>query len=77
MIQLKGFIHNLHHRDEDAVLAFLFKHVTTDEFTVRFPWEVNSIAIWDNRSTQHKPINDFFPAHRKLERTVILGDNPY
>lgn len=63
--------------ESEAVLSFLFKHITTDEFTYRFSWEPNSVAIWDNRSTQHKPINDFFPAHRKLERTVILGDNPY
>jgi len=45
-------------------------------FTCRFNWEVNSIAIWDNRATQHKPINDFYPAHRLLERIVIDGDKP-
>ena len=63
--------------ESEAILGFLFRHVATDEFTVRFSWERNSIAIWDNRATQHKPINDFFPAHRKLERVVILGDKPY
>jgi taurine dioxygenase len=63
--------------ESEAVLSFLYKHVPTDEYTCRFSWEPNSIAIWDNRSTQHKPVNDFFPGHRKLERTVILGDNPY
>ncbi|MFP6584923.1 MAG: TauD/TfdA family dioxygenase [Candidatus Hydrogenedentota bacterium] len=63
--------------ESDAILSFLFKHVTTDEYTYRFSWEPNSIAIWDNRSTQHKPVNDFFPGHRKLERSVILGDHPY
>ncbi len=39
--------------------------------------EPNSIAIWDNRSTQHKPINDYFPAHRLLERVAIDGDKPF
>lgn len=63
--------------ESKAVLNFLYDHVTTDEFTCRFHWEVNSIAIWDNRATQHKPINDYFPAHRKMERTVIDGDRPY
>jgi taurine dioxygenase len=63
--------------ESDAVLAFLFKHIVTDEFTYRFSWEANSIAIWDNRLVQHKPVNDFFPGHRKLERTVILGNKPY
>lgn len=63
--------------ESTSVLSFLFNHITTDEFTYRFSWEPNSIAIWDNRSTQHKPVNDFFPGHRKLERTVILGNHPY
>lgn len=70
-------IQELSKAESQAVLNFLFEHVVTDEFTCRFSWEVNSIAIWDNRATQHKPINDYFPAHRALERTVIYGDNPY
>jgi taurine dioxygenase len=60
-----------------AVLDFLFQHVTTPEYTVRFRWEPHSIAIWDNRSTQHKPVNDYFPAHRRMERITIDGDRPY
>ena len=55
----------------------VFEHLTTAEYTCRFRWEPNSIAIWDNRSTQHKPINDYFPAHRRLERITIDGDRPY
>ena len=65
-------------KDESkAILGFLFEHIQTAEFTCRFSWDVNCIAIWDNRSTQHKPINDYFPAHRCLERIVIDGDKPY
>lgn len=60
-----------------AVLDFLFEHIKTPEFTCRFSWEPNCIAIWDNRSTQHKPINDYFPAHRQLHRITIFGDLPY
>lgn len=63
--------------ESDAILNFLYDHVTTPEFSCRFKWEPNSIAIWDNRSTQHKPINDYFPDHRMLHRVVIDGDKPY
>lgn len=63
--------------ESDAVLQFLFGHVTTPEYTCRFQWRPHSIAIWDNRSTQHKPINDYFPAHRRLQRITIDGDKPY
>jgi taurine dioxygenase len=65
-------------KDESkAILGFLFEHIQTAEFTCRFSWDVNCIAMWDNRSTQHKPINDYYPAHRCLERIVIDGDKPY
>ena len=64
-------------KESRALLGFLYEHVVTPEFTCRFSWQPNSIALWDNRSTQHKPINDYFPAHRKLERTTIDGDKPY
>jgi taurine dioxygenase len=70
-------IEGLRREESDAVLQFLFQHVTTPEYTCRFKWEPHSIAIWDNRSTQHKPINDYFPAHRRLQRITIDGDKPY
>lgn len=70
-------IENIPRAESDALLKFLFAHVTTPEYTCRFQWQPNSIAIWDNRSTQHKPVNDYFPAHRKLLRTTIDGDKPY
>jgi taurine dioxygenase len=63
--------------ESDATLRMLYQHVTTPEFTCRFQWQPHSIAIWDNRSTQHKPINDYFPAHRQLLRITIDGDKPY
>lgn len=70
-------IEGLSATESDALLAFLYEHVTTAEYTCRFQWQPDSIAIWDNRSTQHKPINDYFPAHRKLHRITIDGDKPY
>jgi taurine dioxygenase len=59
--------------ESDAILSFLYDHITTDEYTCRFQWKPHSIAIWDNRATQHKPINDFYPSHRLMERIVIDG----
>lgn len=58
------------------LLEFLYRHVVTDEHTVRLSWEPKTVAIWDNRSTQHKPVNDFFPQHRKMHRVTIAGDRP-
>ena len=50
--------------------------VAIPEYQVRFRWRTNSVAIWDNRCTQHYAVNDFWPAVRKLERAGIIGDRP-
>ncbi len=70
-------IEGLRKSESDALLALLFEHIRTDEFTCRFQWGPNCLAIWDNRCTQHRPINDYFPAHRRMERITIDGDKPY
>ena len=64
-------ITNLPKSESDYLLNFLFNHIKTPEFTCRFNWSKNAVVIWDNRSTQHKPINDYFPASRRLERITI------
>lgn len=70
-------IEGLRKKESDALLSFLYEHIATPEYSCRFQWQAHSIAIWDNRSTQHKPINDYFPAYRRLERITIDGDKPY
>lgn len=69
-------IDGLSEAESDAVLAFLFDHLETPEHCCRFRWEADSIAFWDNRATLHRPVNDFFPAHRRMERITIAGDRP-
>ena len=58
------------------LLELLDNHVVADEHTVRLSWQPGTVAIWDNRSTQHKPVNDFFPQHRKMHRVTLQGDRP-
>jgi len=62
--------------ESQRLLQFLYRHIVTEEFTVRLQWQPNTIAIWDNRSTQHKPINDFLGQHRRMHRVTIAGDRP-
>jgi taurine dioxygenase len=63
--------------ESEYLLSFLFQHVQTAEYCCRFRWSNNALVLWDNRSTQHKPVNDYFPAHRRMERITIDGDQPY
>ena len=44
------------------------------EYQVRWRWQPNSVAMWDNRSTQHYAVMDYPPCHRKMERAGIVGD---
>ena len=69
-------INELSRFESARILDFLYRHIVTDEYTVRLSWQPNTIAIWDNRSTQHKPVNDFFPQHRRMHRVTIKGDRP-
>jgi taurine dioxygenase len=59
------------------LLNYLISQASIPEYQVRFRWRTNSVAIWDNRCTQHYAVNDFWPAVRKLERAGIIGDRPY
>jgi taurine dioxygenase len=62
--------------ESEALLGFLYAHVATPEFTCRFHWEKNSLAIWDNRCTQHRVVADNAKAHRRMERVTVEGDRP-
>jgi len=59
------------------LLAYLVSQAAIPEYQVRFRWHKNSVAIWDNRCTQHYAVNDFWPAVRQLERAGIIGDRPH
>jgi len=59
------------------LLNYLISQAFIPEFQVRFRWKKNSMAFWDNRSTQHYAVMDYPPCHRKMERAGIIGDTPY
>jgi taurine dioxygenase len=59
------------------LLNYLISQAFVPEFQVRWRWKPNSVAFWDNRSTQHYAVMDYPPCHRKMERASIVGDLPY
>ncbi|MDA3649692.1 TauD/TfdA family dioxygenase [Saccharopolyspora indica] len=59
------------------LLNYLVAQAAIPEYQVRWRWTENSVAIWDNRSTQHYAVQDYWPAVRKMERAGITGDRPF
>jgi taurine dioxygenase len=59
------------------LLNYLVAQAEIPEYQVRWRWRPNSVAIWDNRCTQHYAVQDYWPAVRKMERAGIIGDRPY
>lgn len=65
----------LRHQESAALLQFLTSWATRPQFTVRYHWNPGTIAMWDNRCTQHCVLNDF-EGDRVIQRVTVMGDKP-
>ena len=70
-------INELEPAESEAILKLLFAHATRPEFTIRWRWQENDVAFWDNRVTQHYAVDDYRPQRRVMHRATILGDVPF
>ena len=52
----------------ESVLNMLYEWVKKPEFMVRFRWEKDSVAMWDNCATQHYAVFDYAPHYRAGQR---------
>ncbi|MEU5790665.1 TauD/TfdA family dioxygenase [Micromonospora purpureochromogenes] len=59
------------------LLNYLIRQAAVPEYQVRWRWTRNSFAIWDNRSTQHYAVQDYWPAVRKMERAGVIGEKTF
>lgn len=70
-------IEGLNRDESDALLAMLFEHIKNPNFHCRFRWTPNTVALWDNRCTQHMAIWDYYPETRSGVRVTVKGSRPY
>lgn len=71
------YVNELNIDESDALMDFLARHLTENhDIQVRFRWEPNDIAIWDNRSTFHTGTFDY-KGFREGYRVTALGEIPY
>ena len=74
-------IFDMEEKESNKILKNIFEHQERLDFTCRFQWTENAIAIWDNRSVLHQGLTDFFPGRglgheRIMDRIAIEGDRP-
>jgi taurine dioxygenase len=69
-------IEGLTPEESAPILGYLFRHQVRPEFTCRFRWRPDSLAMWDNRCAQHNAINDYPNQRRLMHRITLAGDKP-
>lgn len=62
---------------QSDLLHYLYRQAMFPEYQVRLRWQPHTIAFWDNRSTQHYAVQDYFPAVRRMMRATVIGDRPF
>ena len=70
-------IEGLSKQESKLILEYLFNHCEKTDFQIRYRWNKNDMAFWDNRCTLHKAIWDYHPMERKGRRVTIRGTIPF
>ncbi len=66
-------IDGMDERESRQLLDTLFHQALVPEYQFRHHWQPHTIAMWDNRSTQHYAVHDYYPQRRYMERVTIKG----
>jgi len=72
---VRGFV-GLDSYESAALLELLQRRITLPENTVRWDWQPGDVAMWDNRATQHRAVDDYDGQHRLMHRVTLTGDVP-
>ena len=62
--------------ESQALLEFLFKHMTRSEFVYRHRWRAQMLVIWDNRCVLHYADGGYQGHRRLMFRTTVAGERP-
>jgi taurine dioxygenase len=63
--------------ESQPLLEYLWQHAVRPEFTCRYRWAPNALALWDNRCVQHHPVNDYHGHRRVMHRVTAEGERPF
>jgi len=62
--------------ESQAILGFLFKHMTDEAFVYRHRWKPGMVLMWDNRCTAHFAEGGYDGHLRVMHRTTVAGEVP-
>lgn len=62
--------------ESDAVLALLYAHIPSPDWSVRWRWRAGDVALWDNRATSHYAAADYGDQRRIMHRVTLAGERP-
>jgi taurine dioxygenase len=68
------FIIGLSAPESARTLTYLFDLINRPEHQVRIRWQPGTVAIWDNRGTQHYAVADYLPHRRVMHRVAVVSD---
>ncbi|MBI2699037.1 MULTISPECIES: TauD/TfdA dioxygenase family protein [Mycobacterium] len=72
---VRSFV-GLDSRESSALFELLQNRITVPENTIRWNWQPGDVAIWDNRATQHRAVDDYDDQYRLMNRITLMGDVP-
>lgn len=72
---VRSFV-GLDSHESRVLFEVLQRRITMPENTIRWNWAPGDVAIWDNRATQHRAIDDYDDQHRLMHRVTLMGDVP-
>ncbi len=68
------FVIGLSAPQSNRLLMMLFEAINRPQHHVRIRWEPNTLAMWDNRATQHYAVADYLPHRRVMHRVAVSTD---
>ena len=72
---VRSFV-GLDSQESNALFELLQRRITLPENTIRWTWQPGDVAIWDNRATQHRAVDDYDDQYRLMHRVTLMGDVP-
>jgi taurine dioxygenase len=72
-------VEGMHDAESTALLSYFEGLLDDPNHQVRWHWREHDLAIWDERTTNHRALADHFaagPQHRKMRRCTVAGGAP-